>query len=70
LPHRLFSTSLLKTLKEIEKEIRSVTAEDIQKVAQKYLKPEKFHLAVIGPHKDQKAIASAFWSLGFPMVLF
>jgi predicted Zn-dependent peptidase len=38
-----------KTPKEIEKETRAVTAEDVLKAAKKYLKEEHFHIATIGP---------------------
>lgn len=44
----------LKTLKDLEKEIRSVTVDDVLRVAKKYLRPEKFHLAVIGPHTESE----------------
>jgi predicted Zn-dependent peptidase len=40
----------LKAPKMAEQEIRKVTAADIQRVAKKYLKSEKFHMALIGPH--------------------
>ncbi len=50
----------LKTVKDIEKEIRKITVQDVQRVAKKYLKPERFHLALIGPHKDKSAITKAF----------
>ena len=49
-----------KSLKDIEKEIRGITAQDIQRVAKKYLKSDRFHLSLIGPHKDNAAIISAF----------
>lgn len=39
----------LKTPAELEREIRSVTAADVLRVSKKYLKEEKFHLAVVGP---------------------
>ncbi len=40
----------LKTLEQREKTIRAVTAKDIQRVAQKYFKPDTFHKVVVGPH--------------------
>ncbi len=50
----------LKTVKDIEKEIRGITVQDVQKAAKKYLRPEHFHLAIIGPHKNKQAITRAF----------
>jgi predicted Zn-dependent peptidase len=50
----------LKTPHDIEKEIRKVTAQDVQKVAKKYLKPEHFHLALIGPHGNKEVISKVF----------
>jgi predicted Zn-dependent peptidase len=50
----------IKTPKIIEKEIRLVTPEQVQKAAKKYLKPEHFHLALIGPHSDKQLISEAF----------
>ena len=43
----------LKMPRDIERDIRAVTADDVLRVAKKYLKPEKFHLAIIGPHTGQ-----------------
>jgi predicted Zn-dependent peptidase len=43
----------LKMPRDIEHDIRAVTADDVLRVAKKYLKPEKFHLAIIGPHGGQ-----------------
>ncbi len=50
----------IKMPKEIEKDIRKVTADDVQRVAKKYLKPERMHLALIGPHADQEAFQGTF----------
>lgn len=38
-----------KTPKELEREIRGVTALEVLRVAKKYLKKEDFHMALIGP---------------------
>lgn len=50
----------IKMPRSIEKEIRLVTEEQIQKVAKKYLKLEHFHLALIGPHGNKEVISKAF----------
>lgn len=50
----------LKTPKDIEQEIRKITSADILRVAKKYLKPEQFHLALIGPHENTDEIKKAF----------
>ncbi len=42
----------IKTLKQIEKEIKAVTVKDIKKVLKQVLKNEKLNLAMIGPHKN------------------
>lgn len=39
----------LKTPRELEKEIRMITPDDILRVSKKYLKPEKFHVSLVGP---------------------
>jgi predicted Zn-dependent peptidase len=38
---------------QIEKEARAVTSDDVLRVAKKYLKRDRFHGAIVGPH-DQK----------------
>lgn len=43
-----------KTLAELEKEIRSVTISDIQRVAKKYFKLDQFHLVITGPHTESE----------------
>lgn len=43
-----------KTIQDVEKEIRAVTSTDIIRVAKKYLKPEHFHIAIIGPHTESE----------------
>lgn len=50
----------LKTVQDIEQEVRKVTAKEVQNVARKYLKRENLHLAIIGPHKNTQEIAQAF----------
>ncbi len=50
----------LKSPKEIEKEIRNITAQDVLRVAKKYLRFDKMHLALIGPNKDKGDIGSVF----------
>jgi predicted Zn-dependent peptidase len=50
----------IKMPKDIEKDIRKVTADDIIRVAKKYLKPERFHLALIGSHEDKEAFKGIF----------
>lgn len=52
----------LKMPRDIEREIRKVSAADVLRVAKKYLKPEKFHLAMIGPATDKKQIEKIFKS--------
>lgn len=51
----------IKTPRDIEREIRKVTIDDLSKMAQKYLKPEHFHLALIGPHPKTLEIEKALW---------
>lgn len=41
-----------KTLQDIEKEVRAITSHDVMRVAKKYLKPDQFHIAIIGPHTE------------------
>lgn len=41
----------IKTLKQIEKEIKAVTVKDIKKVLKQVIKNEKLNLAIVGPHK-------------------
>lgn len=43
-----------KILEQSEKEIRSVSVADIQRVAKKYFKLDKFHIAIIGPHTESE----------------
>jgi len=43
----------LKTLTEREKKIRSVTGNDIVRVAKKYLLSEKFHSVIVGPNNKK-----------------
>jgi predicted Zn-dependent peptidase len=50
----------LKTYREIEKELRQITPDDILRVAKRYLDINKMHLAIIGPHKDTKSIEQVF----------
>jgi len=45
----------LKTLKEIEKGIKSVTAGQVRKVAQDLFQNKKMNLAIVGPHKDGRS---------------
>ena len=42
----------IKNLKQLEKEIKAVTAKDIKKVLKQVFKNESLNLAVVGPHKD------------------
>jgi predicted Zn-dependent peptidase len=49
----------IKTPKEIEKAIRKISADDILRVAKKYLKKESLHLALIGPHENKVEIEKA-----------
>lgn len=44
-----------KSLEERKAEIQSVTSEDIERVANKYLIPSRMNLAVVGAHKGKKA---------------
>ncbi|NCS98961.1 insulinase family protein [Candidatus Parcubacteria bacterium] len=44
----------IKTLKQIEKEIRAVTVKDIKRVLKQVIKKDKLNLAMIGPHKDSR----------------
>jgi len=44
----------LKTLEEKIKEIKKVTAVDIQKMAKVIFKTDNLNLAIIGPFKDNK----------------
>lgn len=53
--HEIIDQSVLMP-RDIEKKIRAVSAADIKRVAQKYLKPERFHLAIIGDHVNQKSL--------------
>jgi len=46
----------IKTLNDKIKEIRKVTAEDIQKMAKLIFKNNKLNLAIIGPYKNKKAL--------------
>lgn len=46
----------LQTPEEVEREIRSVTAKDVQKVAKDLFKNEKLNLAIIGNIEDKKAL--------------
>jgi len=46
----------IKTLKEMEEEIRKVTAKDIQKVAKEVFKNEGLNLAVVGKGLDKKSL--------------
>ena len=48
----------MKTFKDIQKEIRAVKAEDIQKVAKELFVPEKMNLAVIGKVKKPNLLNS------------
>lgn len=43
-----------KTLQDVEKEVRAITSKDVLRVAKKYLKPEQFHVAIIGPHTESE----------------
>lgn len=43
----------VKTIEEILEKIEKVTAEDIDKIAQKLLKPARMKLAIIGPYDDK-----------------
>jgi len=45
----------LKTPKEIEKEIKSVTAAQVKNVAKDLFQNKKMNLAIIGPHKDGRS---------------
>lgn len=47
----------LKTPKQLIKEIRAVTAEDIQRVAKKIFTNDRLNLALIGPFKSEKSFA-------------
>lgn len=42
----------IKTLKQEEKEIRSVTEKDIKKVLKQVIKNQSLNLAIVGPHKN------------------
>jgi predicted Zn-dependent peptidase len=42
----------IKTLKDLEKEIRAVTVKDIKKVLKQVIKKETLNLAMIGPHSN------------------
>lgn len=42
------------TPKDVAKKIKSITAEDIQKVMKQVIKKEKMNLAIVGPQKDAK----------------
>ena len=42
----------IKTLEEKIKEIKSVTSDDIQKIAKIIFKDKNLNLAVIGPYKE------------------
>lgn len=48
-----------KTAEERKREIMEVTAEDVERVAQKYLTPERMNLAVVGSHRSEKAFQKA-----------
>lgn len=42
----------LRMPRDIERDLRKVTAKDVVRAAKKYLKPERLHLAIIGPHEN------------------
>lgn len=42
----------IKTLKQLEKEIKAVKVKDIKKVLKQVFKNEKLNLAIVGPHKN------------------
>ncbi len=48
-----------KSVKEVEKEIRSVTAQDIKRVAQKIFVNSSLNLAIVGQVSDPKRIKAA-----------
>ncbi len=48
----------LKTAQDIVKEIKSITAKDIQKIAQKLFVNESLNLALVGPVADRKKLQS------------
>ena len=48
----------IKTPKEIEKEVKKVSAEDIQKVANEIFRNNSLNLAVIGPVRNKKKLLS------------
>lgn len=44
----------IKTLKQLEKEIKGVKVADIKRVLKQIIKNDKLNLAMIGPHKDSR----------------
>ena len=49
----------LKTPQQVEQEIRKITAGDVMRVAKRYLKAERLHMALIGPHQNRVEIERA-----------
>lgn len=49
----------LKTPKELEREMRAVTPEDILRVSKKYFKPNLFHLALVGKTQSETLLIEA-----------
>lgn len=49
----------LKTPKELEREMRAVTAEDVLRVSKKYLKTKLFHLALVGKSQSEALLVQA-----------
>jgi predicted Zn-dependent peptidase len=45
---------------DVYKEIKKVTAKDVQRIAKKIFRNNKMNLAIVGPHKDSKKFSKIF----------
>lgn len=49
------------TPQQVVKQLRAVTVRDVNRLSKQLLTPDRWSLAVVGPHKDTKKIEKALW---------